>query len=619
MAQGNIANASADTPLVAAEVEEAFDPVLLSEAPALFRTLRSASFASRSLSVSYTSDPLVVGQRTFLVSGADLQRATLSVVAEDGTRTTKRLAGAINSTCRLAYGSGIIVVPLAEGAVQALSASTLETLWYVPASLEGAQTLSTPTVANGLVYLATAEKLDRKGMSTRGTLRAFDVRTGKLRGAITNPRAGYYWAGGALVGGAYVIGDDAGVVHAYRPDLSLEVSTLALSSSPLRSTLVVGGVNGTRRTCYLVSRDGAFHRFSVDSSGQLRRGLSLSFADTSTSTPAVVGSTAYVGGALGGKGVLAEIDLDRFTVTRRITHADGTALPGEVKSHPLTVRDQGLALYFTTNDATGCLYGYQEGSAQAHRVYQPAAARQNYTMASPYLDAAGHIGYTNDSGYLFVLKKSAAISPEEPETPKPGQPAEPDAPTPTESSQPATPTTPGTTPGTSTTPGTDGSIPGGTGSNTSPGVFAPGTETTHPGAPGNVGILGPGGASGSTLLPDGAGSRLPLHHAANSPFADRQRSAFTTLISRADSALATQISLAGETSVVGATTEGRPGSTGSGPASVALFDDETALSSGLSDSVQNRAATTLALLAALGFASTAAVAIRRRRQQTENA
>lgn len=625
VAQGTIASASANTPLVAAKAEEAFDPVLLPEAPTLFRTLSNASLAPLNLSVAYTSDPLVVGQRTFLVSGADLQRAVLSVVAEDGTRATKQLAGAINSTCRLAYGSGIIVVPLAEGAVQALSAATLETLWYVPASLEGAQTLSTPTVANGLVYLATAEKLDRTGMSTRGTLRAFDLRTGTLRGAITNPRAGYYWAGGALVGGAYVIGDDAGVVHAYRPDLSLEVSTLALSSSPLRSTVVVGEASGTTRTCYLVSRDGTLHRFSVNNSGQLHRGSSLSFADTSTSTPAVVGSTAYVGGAQGGKGVLAEIDLGRFTVTRRITQADGAALPGEVKSHPLSVRDQGLALYFTTNDATGCLYGYQVGNTQAHCVYQPAAARQNYTMASPYIDAGGRIGYTNDSGYLFVLKKSAAAIPEEPETPTPDQPTEPDPSIPTEPSQPETPTTPeepetpGTTPGTSTTPDIDGNIPGDSGNSTNPGVFAPGTGTTHPEAPGNVGIPGPGGASGSTLLLGGAGVRLPLHHAVNSPSADRQGSAFTTLISHADAALATQISLAGETSLAGATTEGRPGSAGSDPASVALFDDETALSSGLSDPMQNRAAATLALLAAFGLASAAAVAIRRRRQPAESA
>ncbi len=591
VAQGNIANASANTPLVNAETEEAFDPVLLSEAPALFRMLSRASFASRSLSVSYTSDPLVVGRRTFLVSSADHQRAVLSVVAEDGTRTTKPLAGAINSTCRLAYGSGIIVIPLAEGAVQALSATTLETLWYVPASLEGAQTLSTPTVANGLVYLATAEKLDRAGMSTRGTLRAFDVRTGKLRGAITNPRAGYYWAGGALVGGAYVIGDDAGVVHAYRPDLSLEVSTLALSSSPLRSTLVVGGANGTERTCYLVSRDGTLHRFSVDNSGQLRRGLSLSFADTSTSTPAVVGSTAYVGGAQGGKGVLAEIDLDRFTVTRRITHADGTALPGEVKSHPLTVRDQGVALYFTTNDAKGCLYGYQAGSTQARCVYQPAAARQNYTMAAPYLDAAGRIGYTNDSGYLFVLKKSAATIPEEPETPKPGQPTEPDAPTPTEPSQPATPTTPETP----STPGT-----------------APSTSTT-PGA------LGAAGAANSDVLLDAGNPRLPLRQATTLSVSDGPANAFTTLIARADAAPTSQISLEGETSTAGTSPKGRDAAAGSSATPIALFDDETALSSGFSDPTQNRAAATLALLAALGFASAAVVAVRRRQQQTESA
>lgn len=603
IAQGALPESVDATPQLGADIEEAFAPLELGTEISPLRALRATAFSGRSLSVSHTSDPLVIGGKTFLVSGSEGRLATLSVITSDGTKSaTKRLAGAIDSTCRVAYGDGIVVIPLADGAVQALSASNLETLWYVPASLEGAQSLSSPTVANGLVYLATAEKLDSAGVSHQGTVRAFDLHTGSLRGAIVNQRAGFYWAGGAFVGGAYVIGDDTGVVHAYRPDLSLEISSLALGSSPLRSTLVVGASSGATRSCYLVSRDGMLHQFSVDRSGQLRRGPSLAFADSSTSTPAVVGSTAYVGGKLGVRGVLAVIDLDRFAVAQRITQADGSALPADVKSHPLAVRNgSGTAVYFTSNDAVGCLYGYQTGNAQATRLYQPAASHQNYTMASPYLNASGHIGYTNDSGLLFMLKKKASALEPIPSTPEqPGAPEEPDIPGDSKTDTPG-----------DTTPG-DPQIP----------------DADQPSTPGEDGTLPiRPGATNPTDIPGAAASEHPGGSTSlGTPSASKQISAMnrdaflTSLLWGSPRPFATRLldekALTGSDSPAiraGTTLAPQPGAA----SEIAIAENTTPLGSNAPESDRERALIMLILLAILGCGSTLSIVRARRDKASE--
>ena len=68
--------------------------------------------------------------------------ARLEVIdpATDDRAHRVKLVGALDSQCRPVYADGIIVVPLAGGALQALSASTLETIWYVD-GIDGAVAL----------------------------------------------------------------------------------------------------------------------------------------------------------------------------------------------------------------------------------------------------------------------------------------------------------------------------------------------------------------------------------------------------------------------------------------------------------------------------------------------
>lgn len=381
------------------------------------------------------SDPLIVGGKVYLVSGSttyDTNWAAHSslarlVVIDPATGAVERqvtLGSSMDSTCRPVYSDGIIVIPLSNGSLQAVSASTLETLWFAKGAT-GAQMLSTLTVKDRYVYAASADSLDETYHAASGTLKRFNLLTGAVSGVQENASAGYYWAGGVCTGGYFVVADDAGNVSAYAADLSSLTSTLSLGA-PVRSTLTESD-----GFLYVVSADGVLYKLSVDDAGALSEVARAKVAASSTSSATIAGGYAFVGGAAAdGTGVLAVVRLADMTATQ-VTRADGAALPAEVKGTPLVVvRNDGIRVYFTCNGAEGSwpnytagggVYCYRVGDEAASKLYEPEDGRRNWCMASVVAAADGSLFYTNDSGYLFKLKpyEEAAPAPEPKPEPKP--------------------------------------------------------------------------------------------------------------------------------------------------------------------------------------------------------
>ena len=321
----------------------------------------------------------------------------------------------MDTTCRPVYSDGIIVIPLSGGYLQAVSASTLETLWVSDAFAN--QNLSSLTVANGYVYLATVDAFDSSYSATAGTLRRVNVLTGAVSGVFSNQEAGYYWAGGVFVNGHYVIVDDRGNAKSFAEDLSSVVSDIRISESGSRSSLVVNG-----DFVYAVSKDGVLHRLKVDEGGNLTEVASVQFASSSTSTPTIANGYAFVGGSDGAEGVLAIIDLATMSVSK-VTRANGEALRGDSKSTPLvSSRDGNTYVYFTLNGdiegnypsytSGGGVYVYKLGDPEASKLYMPMGDRANYCMASVITDGNGNLYYTNDSGYLFCIGSQMQINPD---------------------------------------------------------------------------------------------------------------------------------------------------------------------------------------------------------------
>lgn len=379
-----------------------------------------------SLSVS---DPIVAGGKLYVVSGSttygpaptftptrSLARLQVIDPATGAVEQQVTLGAAMDTTCRPVCAQGIIVIPLSGGYLQAVSATTLKTLWWVPATSNG-QSLCTLTVEGDYVYVAGLSGLDASSLASSGSVARYRLATGARAGLMANKTSGYYWAGGVTQGDYYVIGDDAGIVHVFTSDLSREVSALDVSASSLRSTFAVYG-----GFIYAVSRDdGTLHKLTVDAAGTVREVASVKFAAYSTSSPSISGGYAFVGGATGGgwgaAGVLAVVNLSTMTVTAAVSTADGAALPGDVKSAPLVATRNGSTyVYFTCNGAVGDypaytagggIYLYRLGDAEARVLYQPGVGMANFCTASIACDAAGNLYYTNDSGHLFKVIATA--------------------------------------------------------------------------------------------------------------------------------------------------------------------------------------------------------------------
>lgn len=370
----------------------------------------------------YASDPLIIDGKVYIVSASEAQDpvtwrpvhsiARLQVVDRATGKVEREVAlgATMDSTCRPAYADGIIVIPLSGGRLQAVSAKTLETLWVVPASSKG-QSLCALTVRDGYVYVSSFDSFGDGESTASGSVKRYGLRTGALAGDIRNDRAGYYWAGGVSVGDFFVIGDDAGVIHVFTSDLSREVSSVDVSDHFIRTSLVEAD-----GFVYAVSRnDGVLHKLAIDGEGAVREVGKVQVAAYSTSTPAIVGTYAFVGGLGEGKmwlapGVLSVVDLSSMTVVASITKADGSDIRGEIKGAPLVSEQDGETyVYFTSNkvspsfDEGGGVYVYRLGDAQASVLFQPGPGQIQYCMASVICDEEGNLYYTNDSGHLFKI------------------------------------------------------------------------------------------------------------------------------------------------------------------------------------------------------------------------
>lgn len=377
------------------------------------------------------SDPVFVGNSLWLAVGSQL----LSVDPATGAVTSRvPLAAPIDSTCRITYAQGLLLVPLSGGRLQAVSVSARKTLWVTDALPAAGtvpqQSLSSLTVAHGCVYWATCTP-DGVGGSTGGYLCAANLVTGALLSGYpkANPRgAGVYWSGPVEVAGCpglMACGDDAGTLEIYDAATGAPRGSLDLGA-PVRTTPVPLGDGALA----VITSNGVAHRISVAQDGTPAQTAQCAFATSSTSTPALAG-VLVVGGAVadasGYHGRLALIDVASFSVTRTVDATAAGALPGAVQGAPLvseTANDTWA--YFTCNALPGALYGYKLGDAQAMQIYLPAAADQQYCLASVIPGPDGALYYSNDSGLLFKILADKTVPQQPDDSQSPGASQKPD-------------------------------------------------------------------------------------------------------------------------------------------------------------------------------------------------
>lgn len=367
------------------------------------------------------SDPLLVGDYVYIAVGSKLYKKNVDTgeTAEGGEAA---LVSAIDSTSRMVYTDGLILVPLSSGRLQALTVDTLTTKWVTDALPDGTkgsqQSLSSVTVRDGYAYFGSADA--DWSNSYGGYLLCVRLSDGKVMWNKANQNSvGYYWSGMAFAGGYGVIADDSGTVSVVDPATGDVVSTLKVADR-VRTTVLADG-----STLYVASNDGVLHKLSVAADGTLSEASSVKFGASSTSTPVLANGKIIVGGAsvdgfTGGwqgnteyhYGQIAVIDAATTKVENAVCKADGNYIRqygydagGDVKSQPVvSVQDGQTYVYFTSNNNPGGIYRYRVGDEEAELLYTPGTANQNYCMSSISVGSDGSLYYTNDSGKLFAIK-----------------------------------------------------------------------------------------------------------------------------------------------------------------------------------------------------------------------
>lgn len=347
---------------------------------------------------SNRSDPIVIGDKLYMVETQTLYQLNVS----DGkTYGSIALDAPIDSTCRTVYdqASGLVLVPLRGGRVEAVhvGADGLQKAWTSELLDSGEQTLTTPLLSGGRLYLGTT---DGGNPSKRGHLACLDVATGSLVWSLSQD-TGYYWAGAVMTSRGLLMGDDAGNLTLRNPDTGDEIAHINLGGL-LRTTTVLSD-DGSK--AYAVTRDdGVLHIVDVATMAEVG---SVKACDSSTSTPTVDGSMLYLGGLKGQHGGIFAVDVSdpaKPWVSATITSLQTGATVGEVKSTPLVSRQaSGTYVYFSANDNNGALYVWKVGDVGFRLLYQPH--QREWCFGSVICDGDGGLYYSNDSSVLFKVAK----------------------------------------------------------------------------------------------------------------------------------------------------------------------------------------------------------------------
>lgn len=382
------------------------------------------------LGEQYPSDPIYVGSYLYVAAGSKLLQVD---PATGKTVASAALAAPIDSVSRMVYASGVIVVPLHGGRLQAITPDKLVTVWVteeLPTRTTASghvveqQSLGTLTVRDGYVYAPTGD-----GSGTTGYLLAVNLANGAVRWT-RKVDGSFYWAGAVSSGSHLVIGDDRGNVTAIDPFTGETAGSPISLGAKVRSTLVSDGT-----FVYAVDYAGTLHKLTVGLDGSITEVGKVKFGNISTSTPAISAGKIFVGGASSTHGsgaymrnaALFVIDAATLSVEHEIWQtADGSGLPvGDSKSAPLvSVQGGSTYVYFTVNNMPGGMYRYRLGDEAAQLIYTPEGDYQTYSMTSVIAGPDGTLYYTNGSKGLFALKAGKAPVPDPAPDPVP-------APTPT--------------------------------------------------------------------------------------------------------------------------------------------------------------------------------------------
>ena len=371
------------------------------------------------------SEPIVVNGNVYLA----VNKRLLKIDAESGkVLAESNLKAAVGYTSRPIYTNGLVIVPLDGGAVQALTADALTTVWVTDSVSGTAQSNSQLTVDGNYLYVGTVDVDFGTSTYNNGHLTRINILTGAVSWQHVNADEGYYWTGAT-------VGDDFVLV----PTSAGTVEMLSKSSGDVLGSVSVGALvnsscvlSADGSHAYLISRDGKLHVLAIsdgdsrdaDAASRITEERVVDLGLTGCAcAPTMLDGKLIIGGEVNGGSALAIVDLNNNFATTLVTTADGSQLPaglGGIKGAPLvSTQADGTYVYFTVNygessdyvnyTSGGGVYRYKLGDAEASGVFS-ATGHNNYCDSPIACDAQGNLYYINDSGTLFKLNAGVKVS-----------------------------------------------------------------------------------------------------------------------------------------------------------------------------------------------------------------
>ena len=356
---------------------------------------------------NYVSPLLMVDGDLFCTAGTTIYRIdseTGAVVA----RGTMADADGAWGNAPLAYGNGMVFVPLGNGRVQAFSAGDLTSLW-VSESL-GSQCTTALIYRDGYVYGSTGNAAPAQFFCLTAEdedLAAEDeTKTALWTAYEADFPSGSYWATPLVTENAVIYGTDAnsgGTAALFSRDrrtggLLDRVDLEGLGS--VRSSLVRSG-----DTLYFTTNGGDLCSVKLAEDGTLSGLACVRHENTgySTSSPVIYDGVVYYGA----QGCLVAADAGTLAELRRVAFPDSGA---GVQSSPLLTTayaEEGTVyLYVTQNTTPGTMYVVKDDGETLglSALYTPEES--DWCTASAICDGDGTIYYHNDSGYLYALERT---------------------------------------------------------------------------------------------------------------------------------------------------------------------------------------------------------------------
>ena len=374
--------------------------------------------------------PLILGGYVYVASGQFIYKMDKNT--GDIVQTSERMSGNMQyAMIPLAYAEGMLFAQIGGGQIQALSATTLKSLWI--SEKLGGQTLSPITYKNGYIYTGTWNSDTTPGSYFCLSVTDENPSKGNEIKYCTwkyDHKGGFYWAGAYASENYLVFGSDDGAGDAYTSILySVNTHTGQLID---KRTDLIGDIRSTitynNGYVYFTTKGGFLYRVAMNADGTFGAVAGYNLGGAATSTPVVYKNRIYVG-VCGTGGQYNADGGHHFDVINEsasgLSLAYKVSIPGYPQAAPILSTayenqdfdgdgkaDGRVYLYFTYNAYPGGIYMLTDTpgqtSGKAEELFRPVSKQQEYCISPLCVDKDGTIYYKNDSCYLMALETNGA-------------------------------------------------------------------------------------------------------------------------------------------------------------------------------------------------------------------